>query len=147
MLSLLFAQDSHGRLAHVPQDAYESLTLGKWVCFGRRAWEAHPRPLEGRYTVVFSHRPHSKRLNQHRQTPDSVFVWADDFSTMVASAANYRPEVIVAGGLELFKQSISRATRLYVFSVPEATGPIFNWKRSAWKTQRCAENQLILEPV
>lgn len=89
---------------------FKALTMGKAVVMGRRTYESLPGPLPGRRIIVV--------------TRDRAFYVAGvevgytvDEGLKLAKAwarANAQDEVFVAGGGELYRQTIEVADRLYL---------------------------------
>jgi dihydrofolate reductase len=96
----------HGMPWHLPDDLkhFKALTLGKPVLMGRRTYQSIGRPLPGRTNLVLT-----------RATDWSVAgvtVVADlDAAIRAAGAA---PELVVAGGAQVYALALPRATRIYL---------------------------------
>lgn len=115
-----------GLLWRLPSDLkrFKAITMGKPMLMGRKTFATIGKPLPGRETIVL--------------TRDAGFaapgvVAACDIDTAVALASERgramgAPEIIVAGGGELYRQTLARAVRLDVTEVDlapegEATYP------------------------
>ncbi len=91
---------------HLPDDLkhFKALTLGKPVLMGRRTFESIGRPLPGRTNLVLT-----------RATDWSVpgvMVVADlDAAVRAAGSA---PELVVAGGAQVYALALPRATRIHL---------------------------------
>ena len=112
-LSLLVAATENGVIGrdngmpwHLPDDLkhFKALTLGKPVLMGRRTFDSIGRPLPGRTNLVLT-----------RATG-----WAVPGITVVRDleaairAAGDAPELVVAGGAQVYALALPRATRIYL---------------------------------
>ena len=92
---------------------FKALTWGKPLVIGRKTFESIGRALPGRETIVVTRDPES--------APSGVFVArsveaALDLATERARATG-ADEIIVAGGAEIYAQTIARASRLLITEV------------------------------
>lgn len=89
----------------LPEDLrrFKRLTMGHTLVMGRKTFESIGRPLPGRSTVVITRQPD--------YAPPGVAV-AHSVDEALARAQG--EEVFVAGGEEIFRQTIGRADRLYL---------------------------------
>jgi dihydrofolate reductase len=92
---------------------FKALTLGKPLVMGRKTFQSIGRPLPGRETIVVTRDP-----SFHA---DGVLV-ARDIDAALALAAGRAAalgtdEIMVAGGGEIYAQTIAGADRLYVTEV------------------------------
>src|SRR5260370_4260992 len=83
---------------------FKTLTLGHTLMMGRKTFESIGRPLPGRTMVVIS--------RGGFRAPEGVQVVATVEEALAAAAAD--SEVFVAGGAEIYQQTIARADRLYL---------------------------------
>lgn len=94
----------------------KQLTMGHHMLMGRRTWESIGRPLPGRTIVVITRDAAYK--------PDGVLV-----SHSVESAidlASLDEEIFIAGGAQIFEQSMHLADRMYITRVhAEVPGDTF----------------------
>ena len=92
---------------------FKAVTLGKPVLMGRRTHESIGRPLPGRPTVVVSRDPAFAPggVTVVRSIPEAL---AEGDAIARAIGA---PEVMVAGGGELYAALIAEADRLYLTHV------------------------------
>ncbi len=112
-ISLLVAATENGVIGrdngmpwHLPDDLkhFKALTLGKPVLMGRKTFEAIGRPLPGRTNLV---------LTRARG-------WSAPGVTAVADlegairAAGAAPELMVAGGAQVYALALPHATRIYL---------------------------------
>lgn len=92
---------------------FKALTIGKPLIMGRKTFNSIGRPLPGRETIVVT--------RAHGYAPDGVAVASDIESALQMGEARARSagvdEVIVAGGGEIYAQTIDRADRLYITEV------------------------------
>ncbi|MBV8474646.1 MAG: dihydrofolate reductase [Hyphomicrobiales bacterium] len=102
-------------LWRLPSDLkrFKALTMGKPLIMGRKTFDSIGRPLPGRETIVVTRDAEYAR--------DGVAVAHDVDSALRLGAERARAagvdEVIVAGGGEIYAQTIDRAGRLYVTEV------------------------------
>jgi dihydrofolate reductase len=89
----------------LPEDLrrFKRLTMGRTLVMGRKTFDSIGRPLPGRSTVVITRQP--------GYAPPGVTV---AHSVDEALALAQGDEVFVAGGEEIFRQTIGRADRLYL---------------------------------
>jgi dihydrofolate reductase len=106
----------HGRIPwRLPSDFawFKRTTLGKPVIMGRRTFESIGRPLPGRTNLVVSRRPGYQ--------PDGVIVINDLAAALghaqAIATADRADEVIVAGGAEIYAETMPLADRLYITHV------------------------------
>ena len=85
---------------------FKALTMGHYVLMGRRTYESLTRPLEGRTLVVLTHDE-----NYHPAASDGVLVATD---LQAALAMCPEGEIFVAGGAQLYEQTIGMAQRLLI---------------------------------
>ncbi len=82
---------------------FKSLTTGHCLLMGRKTFESIGRPLPGRTTVVISRR--------RDYAPGGVLV-AHSLEDALRMATG--EEVFIAGGAQIYRQSLGRADRLYL---------------------------------
>jgi dihydrofolate reductase len=92
----------------IPADLrrFRELTMGHAIVMGRKTWESIGRPLFGRRSLVLS------RARDYRAGGAEV-VHSLDEALALAGATGDR-EVFVAGGAEVYRAALPRASRLYV---------------------------------
>jgi dihydrofolate reductase len=94
----------------IPEDLkrFKALTMGHTLVMGRKTFDSIGRPLPGRKTIVI--------------TRDRA--WAREGVTVAGTIdealAMAEGEVYVAGGGEIYAQTLSRADRLYLTHVEQA---------------------------
>jgi dihydrofolate reductase len=95
---------------------FKRKTLGKPLIMGRKTFESIGRPLPGRATIVVT--------RQRGYQPDGVLV-IDSLGAALEhaqaiAAADQATEVMVAGGGEIYRQTMPLAHRLYITHVRAA---------------------------
>ena len=112
-VSLLVAATDNGVIGrdngmpwHLPDDLkhFKALTLGKPVLMGRKTFESIGRPLPGRTNLVLTRA-------QDRSVPGVTVVPDLDAALREAAGA---PELVVAGGAQVYALALPRATRIYL---------------------------------
>jgi dihydrofolate reductase len=95
----------------LPEDLrrFKRLTMGHDLVMGRRTYESIGRPLPGRRTIVVSRQPGYRR--------EGVVAVA---SIEAAIEAAQGDEVFIAGGADIYAQTLSRADRLYLTLIDQA---------------------------
>lgn len=138
LLSLIVAMDKNGLIGvdnrlpwRLPDDMkwFVEQTMGKPVLMGRKTYDSIPskfKPLHGRQTIV---------LTRNRAYEAAGCAVVHSLEQALDAAAN-APELMVAGGADLYGQCLARADRLYVTLVEgEFAGdtyfPSFDWQ--AWQ--------------
>lgn len=91
---------------HVPADLkrFRELTMGHSLIVGRKTWESIGRPLPGRRMIVLTRR--------ESFVAEGCMV-AHDFSEALSLAGD-DPEVFVGGGVEIFRQALPLAHRIFL---------------------------------
>jgi dihydrofolate reductase len=112
---------------------FKQLTMGHCLIMGRKTFESIGRPLPGRTTIVLTH--------QSEFNPPGVKVV---HSVDEAIQASMGDEVFIAGGGELFSQTLSLADRMYLTIIQkdfegDAFFPIFD--ESKWTVTFKEEHQ------
>jgi dihydrofolate reductase len=112
LISLLVAATENGVIGrdngmpwHLPDDLkhFKALTMAKPVLMGRKTFDSIGRPLPGRTNLV---------LTRSRDwSVPGVIVVADLDAAIRAAAA---PELVVAGGAQVYALALPRATRIYL---------------------------------
>jgi dihydrofolate reductase len=92
---------------------FKALTMGKPLIMGRKTFQSIGRPLPGRATIVVT--------RDQRFAPEGVEVARDLETALRLAETKARAagvdEIIVAGGGEIYAQTIARAARLYITEV------------------------------
>ncbi len=112
-ISLLVAATENGVIGrdqgmpwHLPDDLkhFKALTLAKPVLMGRKTFESIGRPLPGRTNLVLTRDP-------NWSVPGALGVADLDAALHAAGGA---PELIIAGGAQVYALALARATRIYL---------------------------------
>ena len=88
---------------------FKRLTLGHHLVVGRKTWESIGRPLPGRKMVVIT--------RQRKFRADGVEVVHSVDDALAVARKNGEDEVFIAGGEEIYRQTLARAHRLYLTRV------------------------------
>jgi dihydrofolate reductase len=113
MISLLVAVTENGVIGrdsampwHLPDDLkhFKALTLAKPVLMGRKTFDSIGRPLPGRTNIVLTRTP-------GWSVPGVTVVPDLDAAIRAAGPA---PELVVAGGAQVYELALPRATRIYL---------------------------------
>ena len=113
LISLLVAATENGVIGrdngmpwHLPDDLkhFKALTLGKPVLMGRKTFDSIGKPLPGRTNLVLT------RMSDW--TAPGVTVVADLPAAIRAAAA--APELVVAGGAQVYALAMPLASRIYL---------------------------------
>jgi len=88
---------------------FKSLTMGHWLIMGRKTWESIGRPLPGRCIFVLT-----RREDYH---PDAEGVIVGSSLDDLPQELNFEEEVFVAGGSEIYRLAMPRASKIYVTRV------------------------------
>jgi dihydrofolate reductase len=84
----------------------KALTMGHHMLMGRRTWDSVGKPLPGRTIVVITRR-------EDFAVPGITVVHSLEDAIRIAEQGN-DDEAFIAGGAEIFAQSIHRADRMYL---------------------------------
>jgi dihydrofolate reductase len=117
------------------QKRFRALTWGKPLIMGRKTFESIGRPLPGRETIVVTHAAAS--------APTGVRV-VHDIDAALSLAAEIAvtvgvDQIMVAGGGEIYRQTIGRADRLYLTEVdlaPEGDSHFPPVDPALWREER-----------
>jgi dihydrofolate reductase len=88
---------------------FKALTMGHHLLMGRKTYESVGRPLPGRVTVVITRR--------EEYAPEGVTVVHSLEEAIRVAAAAHDEEAFIAGGAEIYEQSMHRADRMYLTRV------------------------------
>ncbi|MQY29718.1 dihydrofolate reductase [Nocardia aurantia] len=145
-VGLIWAQTTDGVIGagntipwRLPEDSahFKNLTWGHPVVMGRRTWDSLPdrfRPLPGRRNIVITRQPDWAADGAER---------ADSLESALALADT--DNVWVAGGGEIYRAALGRATELHVTEVDAdiagdayapAIGPDWRAEDGPWTTSR-----------
>jgi dihydrofolate reductase len=86
----------------------KALTMGHHMIMGRRTWDTLPGPLPGRKIIVVTR-------SRDFVPPEGVLAAGSVESALLL--AQNDDEVFIAGGAEIFEQSLHRADRMYLTRV------------------------------
>jgi len=107
---------------------FKRLTLGHHLLMGRKTWESIGRPLPGRTTVVISRR--------QPELPAGVLLAAGIDQALDLARAAGEDEAFIAGGAEIYRQTLGRADRLYLTRVDARVAGDSRfppWDAAAWR--------------
>ncbi|HUP63390.1 MAG TPA: dihydrofolate reductase [Thermoanaerobaculia bacterium] len=90
---------------------FKSLTMGHHLLMGRRTFDAVGRPLPGRISVVITHR-------DDFAVEGVIIAHSLEEAIRVAAEAG-DDEPFIAGGAQIYEQSMHRADRMYLTRVHE----------------------------
>jgi dihydrofolate reductase len=119
LISLLVAATENGIIGrdngmpwHLPDDLkhFKALTLGKPVLMGRKTFDSIGRPLPGRTSLVLT------RASDW-SVPGVTVV--KDLEAAI-DAAGSAPELVVAGGAQVYALALPRVTRIYLTRIHAA---------------------------
>lgn len=105
---------------------FKDLTMGKPVIMGRRTYDSIGRPLPGRHNIVVTRQ-------RGLVLPGCTVVHS---LAEALCAAEPAPEVMVAGGAEIFAEALPMAGRLYLTEVAaKVEGDVFfpAFDRGRWR--------------
>ena len=96
---------------HLPNDLkfFKNTTWAMPVIMGRKTFESFGKPLSGRTNIVITRKDDWK--------VDAVIFVKDLDSALEAASSTDAKEAFVIGGGEIFRESISRADRIYITRV------------------------------
>jgi len=96
---------------HLPADLryFREKTLGHHILMGRKTWEAFPRPLPGRTSIVLG--------RMHQRMPEGVFA-VDTLEAGIALAKERgEDELMIIGGGQVYAAALPLADTLYLTHV------------------------------
>jgi dihydrofolate reductase len=112
---------------HIPADFkfFKATTMGHALIMGRKTFESIGKPLPGRLNIVISRRPPDAKVN----LADNLR-YAADFAAALRLCEElkdiYGEEVFVAGGGEIYRQTMSQVDRIYLTQIErEVDGDTF----------------------
>lgn len=100
---------------------FKALTMGKPLVMGRRTFESIGRPLPGRKIIVVTRAPgfNPKDAIATHSLEAALDLAAESARAMAADA------IVIAGGGEIYAETIARASRLFITEVKiEAKGDV-----------------------
>lgn len=145
ILSMIAAMDKNRVIGlgnempwHLPDDLrfFKAKTLGKTIIMGRKTFESiGSKTLPKRRNLVIS------------RNRDFIAKDAEVFSSVEAAlkACQAEEEVVIIGGGQLYKQTLSQANKLYVTLIDtEIAGDTEfpQWQKEEWKVIETLEHEL-----
>lgn len=106
---------------------FRALTMGKPLIMGRKTYDSIGRPLPGRETIVLTRDPAFSAPGVHvAHDLDAALALAEHIGEQMAA-----PEIVVAGGGDVYAQALPRAdglrlTRVHVRPEGDATFPPYD---------------------
>ena len=100
---------NNGKLPwHIPEDLkwFKEKTIGHFVLMGRKTFESIGNPLSGRKTIIIT-----KNKNY---TPPGIYVFNSINEAINFADKNNETELFIAGGEEIYRQTIEIADRIYL---------------------------------
>ncbi len=92
---------------------FRAITMGKPMIMGRRTWDSIGRPLPGRETIVVTRDPAFRAQGAHMaHDPQSAIALAEKLAEGLKA-----PEIIVAGGGELYRLFLDQCATLHITEV------------------------------
>ena len=92
---------------------FRAITMGKPMIMGRRTWDSIGRPLPGRETIVVTRDASFAAPGAHVvQDPESAIALGQTLAQQLKS-----PEIVVAGGGELYGLLLDRCAALHITEV------------------------------
>lgn len=97
---------------HLPQDLkyFKSVTLGKPIIMGRKTFESIGKPLPGRTNIVITRQTdwNAGGVRVAHDLPSAIGLAKD------VAARDGAEEVMIIGGAEIYRSSLSLAQRIYL---------------------------------
>ena len=96
---------------HLPADLryFREKTLGHHILMGRKTWEAFPRPLPGRTSIVLG------RVQQ--RLPEGVFNVGHFNEALELAAGREEKELMIIGGGQVYETALPYADTIYLTHV------------------------------
>jgi dihydrofolate reductase len=120
-ISLIAAVARNGVIGHgntiewrlpTDQKRFRALTMGKPLVMGRKTYDSIGRPLPGRQTIVVTRTSQFSAPGAHVVADlEAALALADSLAEGSAR------EIMIAGGGEIYAQTIARADRLFITEV------------------------------
>jgi len=113
---------------------FRQLTVGKPVIMGQKTFESIGKPLPGRTNIVLT-------LDENFNPPGCLVAHSIEEAL---SAAKDFPEVMICGGVSIYRQFLPLADRMYLTLIEgnfegDAYFPEFDWNN--WREVERIENQ------
>ena len=135
LLSLMVAMDERGIIGrdnglpwHLSADLrrVKAVTMGKPIIMGRKTYESIGKPLPGRENIIIT------RNSGYTSAGCAVFT---DIDAALEHCRGHE-EAIIMGGAELYRQTMARASRIYLTEVhASVAGDTFfpEFDRGEWR--------------
>jgi len=148
IISIIVAMDRNGVIGkngtlpwHISEDLkrFKALTMGKAIIMGRKTYESIGKPLPGRRMIVISRNPSlSFEGCEVVTSPDTAI-----------DLVSGEKEVFIIGGAEIFREYLSRVSKLYITRIDaQVEGNVFfppiQWDE--WELVSAIEGNGIAEP-
>lgn len=92
---------------------FRAITMGKPMIMGRRTWDSIGRPLPGRETIVVTRDPSFAAPGAHVvQSPEAAIALGQELAEQLKA-----PEIMVAGGGELYSLLLDQCDALHITQV------------------------------
>jgi dihydrofolate reductase len=114
---------------------FKQLSMGHTIIMGRRTWESIGRALPGRRTVVVT------RQDSYHIGDDDVKIATSLDAALKLAAAAGDDEAFIVGGAELYRESLSRANRLYLTRVCAAVEGDTSFPEIEWNNWQLVESE------
>ena len=114
---------------------FKCLTMGHTIIMGRRTWESIGRALPGRRTIVVSRNP------ELQIDVADVEVAASLDKALEFADASGEDQAFIVGGAELYRESLSRADRIYLTRVCATVDGDTYFPNVAWDEWHLVESE------
>lgn len=117
---------------------FKAVTWGKPVIMGRKTYLSIGRPLPGRSLIVLTR---DKDFTVEGVETAHALDEAISRAEKIARASN-AAEIMVAGGADIYAQTLGDADRLYlttVHALPEGDAHFPDWKKGEWERVHAEE--------
>jgi dihydrofolate reductase len=114
---------------------FKRLTMGHTIIMGRRTWESIGGALPGRRTIVVSRNP------KLQIDVADVEVAASLEKALEFANASGEDEAFIVGGAELYRESLSRADRIYLTRVCAAVDGDTSFPSVVWNEWQLVESE------
>ena len=119
---------------------FKALTMGHVLVMGRKTFESVGRPLPGRTTIVVTRRPD--------YAPPGVEVAHSVEDALERAVRSGAAEVFIAGGEEIFRQTLDRADRMHLTWIEkDFPGDTFfpEFDESSWRLTEREDHEATAE--
>ncbi len=111
------------------------------MILGRKTWEGIRRPLPGRHVIIVSREEYfvPRHVPNHQEW-DTSLSSASELQALLAAGrrGDYRPEMVVAGGAEIYKAALPHVQRMYLTVLDGSFPGVTHfpaWNQSEWVTE------------